>query len=65
MPLPLAFAFSSMAAVKQMHFLAPTLRPRLLRRIYFARLAVYGTVAVLALPLRGSPSFPDIDFVLA
>lgn len=65
MPLPLAFAFSGMAAARKMHSLEHTSRPLLLRRIYFARLAVYGTVAVLALPFRSSPSFPDIDSVLA
>ena len=50
MPLPLAFAFSSMAMADKMHHARHASRPILLRRVYFARLAVYGAIVAMCAP---------------
>ena len=45
MPIPLSFAFAAMRAAKRLHTAPSFERPKLFRKIYFARLCAYAALA--------------------
>lgn len=49
MPLPLTLGMLALRAARRMHTASAAERPMLLRRVYFARVAVYGVCSAGAL----------------